>query len=98
MSSSSYTSSKVPSCSFNHEQEHYETPTYVQIPIEQFTRLIGVEEQVRSFEEQVQAMGEHIKELDEQLTSAHAEITAKDDLAKQHAKVAEEAVSGILLM
>lgn len=53
---------------------------------------------MRTYEEQIQTMEEHMKELDEQLTSAHAEITAKDNLAKQHAKVAEDAVSGILLV
>ncbi|KAK4796996.1 hypothetical protein SAY86_029322 [Trapa natans] len=79
---------------FQGYQENHRKPTHVQIPVEQYTHLTGLEEQVKSYEEQVQTMEEHIKELDEQLTSAHAEITAKDDLAKQHAKVAEEAVSG----
>ncbi|OWM80907.1 filament-like plant protein 4 [Punica granatum] len=76
------------------DQENYKKPSYVQISVEQYSHLSGLEEQVRSNEEQIQTMEEHMKELDEQLTSAHAEITAKDNLAKQHAKVAEEAVSG----
>lgn len=32
--------------------------------------------------------------MNENLSSAHSEITTKDDLVKQHTKVAEEAVSG----
>ncbi|KAK4794039.1 hypothetical protein SAY86_012033 [Trapa natans] len=76
------------------DQDNYRKPTYVQISVEQYTHLTGLEEQVRAYEEQAQTMEEHMKELDEQLTSAHAEITTKDSLAKQHAKVAEEAVSG----
>lgn len=37
-----------------------------------------------------------VKTLTEKLSAALLNISAKDDLVKQHAKVAEEAVSGIL--
>jgi hypothetical protein len=37
---------------------------------------------------------EKVKYISEQLANALADITAKDNLVKQHAKVAEEAVSG----
>ncbi|XP_030512273.2 filament-like plant protein 4 [Rhodamnia argentea] len=82
-------------------QETYKKPNYVQISVESYTHLTGLEDQVKFYEEQVQTLedhikdlDDHIKELDEQLSTANSEITAKDTLAKQHAKVAEDAVSG----
>ncbi|WOL07304.1 hypothetical protein Cni_G16044 [Canna indica] len=53
---------------------------YVQISMESYTHLTEMEEQV--------------KILNEKLFSAQTEMTTKDNLVKQHAKVAEEAVSG----
>lgn len=38
---------------------------------------------------------ERVKSISEQLANALADITTKDNLVKQHVKVAEEAVSGI---
>jgi uncharacterized protein YlxW (UPF0749 family) len=45
-------------------------------------------------EEQVKTLNEKVKALNEDLSAAQSEITTKDALVKQHAKVAEEAVSG----
>lgn len=45
-------------------------------------------------EENVKGLEENVKVLNEQLSGAQSEITTKDALVKQHAKVAEEAVSG----
>lgn len=53
------------------------------------------EEQVQTLEHHIKELDDHIKDLDEQLSTANSEITAKGILAKQHAKVAEDAVSGI---
>lgn len=47
-------------------------------------------------DEQIQTLEGEIKELNEKLSAAHSEMTTKDNLVKQHAKVAEEAVSGII--
>ncbi|KAI3460383.1 hypothetical protein Pfo_017046 [Paulownia fortunei] len=69
-------------------------PTYVQISMESYTHLTGLEDQVKSYEEQVQTLEDEVKELNEKLSEAHLEMTDKDNLVKQHAKVAEEAVSG----
>lgn len=49
---------------------------------------------MKTYEEKVQTLEDDIKELNEKLSVAHAEITTKDNLVKQHSKVAEEAVSG----
>jgi hypothetical protein len=42
----------------------------------------------------LQQSEEKVKYISEQFTNALADITKKDNLVKQHAKVAEEAVSG----
>lgn len=52
----------------------------VQISADTYARLIETEAQVKIF--------------NEKLSSAHADITSKDDLVKQHAKVAEDAIAG----
>ncbi|KAK4387466.1 Filament-like plant protein 4 [Sesamum angolense] len=70
-------------------------PKYVQISVESYTHhLTGLEDQVKSYEEQVQTLEDEVKELNEKLSEAHSEITNKENLVKQHAKVAEEAISG----
>lgn len=76
------------------EQDNYKKPKYVQISVESYSHLTGLENQVKTYEEQVQTMEEQIKELNEKLSAANSEISAKEDLVKQHTKVAEEAVSG----
>ncbi|KAG0496883.1 hypothetical protein HPP92_001574 [Vanilla planifolia] len=62
------------------EKDDAMTEKYVQITMESYTHLAGLEDQ--------------LKNITEQLLSAQAEMTAKDNLVKQHARVAEEAVSG----
>jgi len=52
---------------------------------------------VKAYEENVQTLEDDIKDLNEKLSAANSEINTKESLVKQHAKVAEEAVSGILL-
>lgn len=75
-------------------QENYKKPNYVQISVESYSHLTGLENQVKTYEEQVQTLEDEIKELNEKLSAAQTEITAKETMVKQHAKVAEEAVSG----
>ncbi|KAL2468369.1 Filament-like plant protein 4 [Forsythia ovata] len=69
-------------------------PKYVQISMESYTHLTGLEDQVKSYDEQVKTLEGEIQELNEKLSAAHSEMTDKENLVKQHAKVAEEAVSG----
>ncbi|KAL9270219.1 Filament-like plant protein 4-like protein [Drosera capensis] len=83
------------------EKDNYKKPNYVQISVESYGHLTGLEDQMKNYEEQVEAYEDQIKtleeqvdELNEKLASAHSEMTNKDKLVKQHAKVAEEAVSG----
>ncbi|KAE9600141.1 hypothetical protein Lal_00045359 [Lupinus albus] len=52
------------------------------------------EEKVQTYEEKVQELEDEISELNEKLSAANLEINTKETLVKQHAKVAEEAVSG----
>ncbi|XP_045826474.1 filament-like plant protein 4 [Trifolium pratense] len=75
-------------------QEVYKKPNYVQISVESYSHLTGLEDQVKTYEEKVQTLEDEITELNEKLSAANSEITTKEALVKQHAKVAEEAVSG----
>ncbi|KAI3816351.1 hypothetical protein L1987_16044 [Smallanthus sonchifolius] len=52
------------------------------------------EDQQLVYEDQIKNLEDEVKELNEQLSEAHSEMTKKENLVKQHAKVAEEAVSG----
>lgn len=52
---------------------------------------------MKTYEDQVQTLDDQIKDLNEKLSAAHSEMTTKDNLVKQHGKVAEEAVSGMML-
>ena len=79
------------------EQDNYKKPNYVQISVEQYSHLTGLEDKVKTYEDQVQTLDDQIKDLNEKLSAAHSEMTTKDNLVKQHGKVAEEAVSGMML-
>ncbi|CAH8344582.1 unnamed protein product [Eruca vesicaria subsp. sativa] len=68
-------------------QEKCKNTNYVQITMESYTHLSRMEDQVKHFESQV-------KDLHEKLTTAQSELNTKEGLILQHAKVAEEAVSG----
>ncbi|CAH2076522.1 unnamed protein product [Thlaspi arvense] len=68
-------------------QEKCKNTNYVQITMDSYTHLSRMEDQVKLFEGEV-------KDLKEKLTFAHSEIKTKECLILQHAKVAEEAVSG----
>ncbi|KAJ0970998.1 hypothetical protein J5N97_018957 [Dioscorea zingiberensis] len=75
------TTDPVSSSSVNQiDQTSTKSVSYVQIPTETYAHLTELEDQV--------------KLLNDKLTSAQSEISSKDDLVKQHAKVAEEAVTG----
>ncbi|KAJ7558558.1 hypothetical protein O6H91_04G045900 [Diphasiastrum complanatum] len=78
---SSADSSPAHSARLNHEQD--------------LQRVLA--EHARSSDEattQWHQTGEKVRDLSEKLSAALSDITAKDKLVKQHAKVAEEAVSG----
>ncbi|KAK9756588.1 hypothetical protein RND81_01G107900 [Saponaria officinalis] len=90
------------------DKDNHKKPNYIQISIESYDHLMGLEnqvkmyveqaktheEQTKAYEDQFQTFEEEISELNERLSAANSEITAKEELVKQHAKVAEEAVSG----
>ncbi|XP_073315219.1 filament-like plant protein 4 isoform X2 [Primulina huaijiensis] len=76
------------------KQDNNKKQKYVQISIESYTHLTGLEDQVKSLEGEVEVLDNEVKELNEKLSDAHTEITDKENLVKQHVKVAEEAVSG----
>ncbi|MCL7040989.1 hypothetical protein MKW94_021253 [Papaver nudicaule] len=60
---------------------------YVQIPLESYTHLMDLENEVKTLNDQVNV-------LNENLSAAQSEITTKENHVKQHTKVAEDAVAG----
>ncbi|CAK9148261.1 unnamed protein product [Ilex paraguariensis] len=78
--------------------DDYKKPNYVQISVESYSHLTGLEAQVKSYEDQINTLEDEVKELNEELSASHSEMTTKENLVKQHAKVAEEAVSGVKLI
>ncbi|XP_010548294.1 PREDICTED: filament-like plant protein 5 [Tarenaya hassleriana] len=68
-------------------QEKCKNTNYVQITMESYTHMGRLGDQVKLLEDEV-------KDLKEKLSTAHSEIKTKESLILQHAKVAEEAVSG----
>ncbi|KAG7540177.1 Filament-like plant protein [Arabidopsis thaliana x Arabidopsis arenosa] len=82
----------TPVCSLSYlasleNQEKCKNTNYVQITMDSYTHMSRMEDQVKLFEVDV-------KDLKEKLTLAYSEIKTKESLILQHAKVAEEAVSG----
>ncbi|KAL6867468.1 hypothetical protein ACP4OV_015492 [Aristida adscensionis] len=71
----------------NQAEQEDKAPKFVQVSPETYAHLTESEEKVKVLDEEV-------KVLNEKLSAAQSEITTKDALVKQHAKVAEEAVSG----
>ncbi|KHN41904.1 Filament-like plant protein 5 [Glycine soja] len=69
------------------QQDNIKNKNYVQISMESYAHMSGLEDQVVNLEDQVKA-------LEEKLSAVYSELNNKDNLVKQHAKVAEEAVSG----
>ncbi|KAL0904982.1 hypothetical protein M5K25_027151 [Dendrobium thyrsiflorum] len=69
------------------EQEHAKPVSFVQISVEKYEHFNGLEEQVV-------VLNEKLNVVNKKLSSAQADMTTKDDIVKQHAKVAEEAISG----
>ncbi|KAM3280826.1 hypothetical protein P3S67_027846 [Capsicum chacoense] len=75
-------------------KQEIKKPKYVQISVESYSHLTGLEDQVKSLEEQVSGLEDEVKDLNEKLAAAQSEMTNKENLGKQYAEVAEEAVSG----
>ncbi|KAK3151035.1 hypothetical protein QOZ80_3AG0240820 [Eleusine coracana subsp. coracana] len=71
----------------NQAEQEDKAPKFVQVSPETYAHLTESEENVKILDEK-------LKILNEKLSAAESEITTKDALVKQHAKVAEEAVSG----
>ncbi|KAM3188722.1 hypothetical protein P3L10_034557 [Capsicum annuum] len=75
-------------------KQEIKKPKYVQISVESYSHLTGLEDQLKSLEEQVSGLEDEVKDLNEKLAAAQSEMTNEENLVKQYAEVAEEAVSG----
>lgn len=71
-------------------QDKSKDSDYVRISKEMHTHFMKLEDQVHVLDNQLKA-------LNEKLSTAQADLLAKDNLVNQHTKVAEEAVSGNFL-
>ncbi|KAL5099541.1 hypothetical protein RYX36_003868 [Vicia faba] len=71
----------------NQQEKNCTNKNYVQIPMDSYTCMTELEGQVVKLEIQV-------KDLESKLSAAYLDLDNKENLVKQHAKVAEEAVSG----
>ncbi|CAA7391316.1 unnamed protein product [Spirodela intermedia] len=69
------------------DQPNSKVVDYIQISKERYANLTESEDQVK-------ALNDEVRELNEKLSAAQTELLSKDNLVNQHAKVAEEAVSG----
>ncbi|KAK4842814.1 hypothetical protein QYF36_000440 [Acer negundo] len=76
------------------DQEKCKTVNYVQISLDSYTHLSGLEDQVKTLKDQVKLLEGEETHLKGKLSAALSEINSKDNLVQQHAKVAEDAVSG----
>ncbi|KAL4361683.1 hypothetical protein GQ457_04G035690 [Hibiscus cannabinus] len=76
------------------DQEKCKKLNYVQISMESYVHLNGLEDEVNKLKDQVKSCEDEVKDLKGKLSEAHSEIKSKEALISQHAKVAEEAVSG----
>ncbi|KAI3989080.1 hypothetical protein MKX01_033116 [Papaver californicum] len=91
----------LPTAGSRESQDIPKKHNYVQISVEAYARMTELEEEVKTMndqvttlDEEVQALKEEVNTLNEKLSLAESGMTTKENLVKQHAKVAEEAVSG----
>ncbi|XP_056865387.1 filament-like plant protein 4 [Raphanus sativus] len=77
-----------------HHHENGKKASYIQISFDQYSHFNALKDQVHNYEQQVSNLEDQIKDLDSKLSTANADVTAKELLVKQHSKVAEEAVTG----
>ncbi|GKC59777.1 hypothetical protein Tco_1087375, partial [Tanacetum coccineum] len=69
------------------KQDSYKKPNYVQISVDSYSHLMGLEDQDQRLMVQIKNLEDEVKDLNEQLSAAHDEITTKENVVKQHAKV-----------
>ncbi|KAK1576405.1 hypothetical protein Q3G72_013516 [Acer saccharum] len=74
--------------------EKYKTINYVQISLDSYAHLCGLEVQVKTLKDQVKLLEGEETHLKGKLSAALSEINSKDNLVQQHAKVAEDSVLG----
>ncbi|XP_047318020.1 filament-like plant protein 4 [Impatiens glandulifera] len=76
------------------DQGKQKNVTYVQISVDSYKHLTGLEDQVCMLKDDVEELMNQLKDSQEKLNAANVELVSKEDVANTHAKVAEEAVSG----
>ncbi|KAH0759996.1 hypothetical protein KY290_023489 [Solanum tuberosum] len=79
-------------------KQQIKKPKYVQISVESYSLLTGLEDQVTSLEEQVNGLEDEVKDLDEKLSAAQLEMTNKENLAESEAATLKNYLESVTLL
>ncbi|KAF6144072.1 hypothetical protein GIB67_007533 [Kingdonia uniflora] len=84
----------LPAAEPQEDQDNSKKVKYVQISVETYAHMTELEDEVKALNDQIKSLNEDVNMMSEELASANTEMISKDAHVKQHAKVAEDAVSG----
>ncbi|WMV26663.1 hypothetical protein MTR67_020048 [Solanum verrucosum] len=79
-------------------KQQIKKPKYVQISVESYSHLTGLEDQVKSLEEQVNGLEGEVKDLDEKLSAVQLEMTNKENLAESEAATLKNYLESVTLL
>ncbi|KAI7747731.1 hypothetical protein M8C21_024747 [Ambrosia artemisiifolia] len=66
------------------KQDSYKKPNYVQISVDQYSHLTGLEDQVKSYEDQVSSYEDKVKSYEDQVKSYEAQVKSYDEQVKRY--------------
>ncbi|XP_076886220.1 filament-like plant protein 6 [Bidens hawaiensis] len=66
------------------KQDSYKKPNYVQISVDQYSHLTGLEDQVKSYEEQVNSYEDKVKSYEDQVKSFEDQVKSYDEQVKRY--------------
>ncbi|XP_047260579.1 filament-like plant protein 4, partial [Capsicum annuum] len=79
-------------------KQEIKKPKYVQISVESYSHLTGLEDQVKSLEEQVSGLEDDVKDLNKKLAAAQSEMTNKENLAESEAAKLKNHLESVTLL
>ncbi|KAJ0713695.1 putative transcription factor bZIP family [Helianthus annuus] len=66
------------------KQDGYKKPNYVQISVDQYSHLTGLEDQVKSYEDQVNTYEDKVKSYENQVKSFEDQVKSYDEQVKRY--------------
>ncbi|KAI3817004.1 hypothetical protein L1987_10790 [Smallanthus sonchifolius] len=66
------------------KQDSYKKPNYVQISVDQYSHLTGLEDQVKSYEDQVNSYEDKVKSYEDQVKSFEDQVKSYDEQVKRY--------------